>query len=1068
MSRWLILLCIAALACTPKLNGTCTSIADCHLGESCSSAGLCLRPGAANGDGDAGDPSAAGNAADAGGAGLPDGGDAGLVTSAAIDILSPAASAIERGTFHVAAQTSSAIAIQDVTFYLTNASSGGALGQLVVNAQTANHWSGDLTLNASSFGEGADLVAVMHRTGLTDVTSIRVNILIDQNAPAISPTWNASQWWALDAGLSLTSTATDDRSGVASATLILPDGGTIAGNLNINTVTFQLQASVVGVRGAALHVPVGLAATDRAGNTPLFAAASTIAVDDQPPSITLVALDATVWRNGPIDVNANLSDGTGSGLASSSLLLNGAFIPGMPDGGGGYNFHANLSALPATEGAVTLQVIGADVVGNQADAGFSLNVDNVPPVISSVSIDTAPDVTDLNGKSWFRGPTVASGGTDIIVSAVVSDTYLSSSPAPSATAAGSSHPGNFAAGRWHFPIPRSAGLGASGAVAVTFDAQDKAGNHPTSSPPLGINFDDKKAFALSISSDSVVRGPSQQATISVQTAPPSGFPLKSGAVDLAAAARLTLGSCTGASSIAADATSLIVAPPSDSTLVFKVPIGTCAPGNIDGAVALSVAVNSLVGGGGSGTANTQVDSRGPVIGGISISYPPAVRGPLGWSHNGSQFNRTDLPTFAFSAYDCHGLAAAPARMIVPGFGGVVFAQAVDSRGILDPASTCASPTGITVQRFTASFNLSLVPTSSLPGADNAVSFPFTVSDGFGNQSSSSIPMNVTRRLWRTTPPAAISSLSLGPKLFGAGPRIAMYSFDPGNGNLGSWATPADVPVIAPNAGTPAIIYASGSGLTAGNAALSTTASLGSCAHGDTLSGFSLLDASTALYSSQSDTFTCIRGCNDCGAVPCSSCPSCQIVTTHFYNDLLQLSGATVSCQTSSNGPGNDCAGSPAGPASLSNRVSSSNPTRYVGLDSSGAWILADASGNTIGSVGSPAGAAPGWPIIDGSSPPLVYLPGFAGTPGRVEPHVVSSTSYTAAAPFTLPDLPASITDMQLAKNGILYVLSNNTVHAVITDSVGGATAAGGTQAAAWPSQCRDPCRSSNSGIQCPY
>ncbi|HZX93898.1 MAG TPA: hypothetical protein VFE90_05245, partial [Myxococcales bacterium] len=64
--------------------------------------------------------------------------------------------------------------------------------------------------------------------------------------------------------------------------------------------------------------------------------------------------------------------------------------------------------------------------------------------------------------------------------------------------------------------------------------------------------------------------------------------------------------------------------------------------------------------------------------------------------------------------------------------------------------------------------------------------------------------------------------------------------------------------------------------------------------------------------------------------------------------------------------------------------------------------------------------------------------------------------------------PGAISDMQISAAGILYVLSGNVVHAVTADSAGSGTAGGGPQAAAWPSQCHDPCRSSTAGYACPF
>jgi len=104
----------------------------------------------------------------------------------------------------------------------------------------------------------------------------------------------------------------------------------------------------------------------------------------------------------------------------------------------------------------------------------------------------------------------------------------------------------------------------------------------------------------------------------------------------------------------------------------------------------------------------------------------------------------------------------------------------------------------------------------------------------------------------------------------------------------------------------------------------------------------------------------------------------------------------------------------------------------------------------------------------------VYLTGIGGTPGRIETRVIEADATFGPAPFVMPQLPFAVFDMLLAQGGVLYALSADssgsqiTVFAMLTDSTGGATAPGGTQAAAWPAQCRDPCRSSNAGVQCPF
>ena len=197
-----------------------------------------------------------------------------------------------------------------------------------------------------------------------------------------------------------------------------------------------------------------------------------------------------------------------------------------------------------------------------------------------------------------------------------------------------------------------------------------------------------------------------------------------------------------------------------------------------------------------------------------------------------------------------------------------------------------------------------------------------------------------------------------------------------------------------------------------------------------------------------------------------------MTTTTNFLDTLTLVGGGVSCNPGSVEPVPRCNGSPNGPSSLDLRISSANPPAFVGLTGGNTWAIADAGGTVRDTI--PGVFGGGWPVIDGSSPPLVYLAGLGGTPGRIEPRVIKADATFGPAPFVLPVLPFAIFDRIIATSGILYALSADssgsqiTVFAMITDSAGGATAAGGTQTAAWPAQCRDPCRSSNAGVQCPF
>ncbi len=1092
LPRWFIPLCLTALACTPKLNGTCASNSDCHPGESCSAAGLCLLPGADTGNGNG----------DAGGAG------------ASIEIIAPTAGAVEKGSFHVSAQTASAAAIQDVTFYLTNASSGAAVGQQVVATPSGNHWSGTLTLNATAFGGSADLVAVMHRTGLADVTSAKVTILVDQNAPSISPSWNASQWWALDAGITVIAAATDDRSGVVSASLILPDGGTASGALTPTTATFTLPASAVGAPGAAVTVPVSLGATDLAGNSTLRPDASTLSVDDQPPAIALVTLDSTVWRNGLLDVNAGVGDGTGSGLAGTSLLLNGAFTPGTPDGGGGFNYHVDLSALPATEAVVGFQVVGVDRVGNQADAGFNLKVDNILPIFNGVKIETPFDGTDAANQGWFQGPTAAPSAGAIAISAVVSDSYLvmTGTHRPAAIINGTSFYGtlNALTGRWGFSIPRSVGLNASAPVAVSFDAQDLAGNHPNPLPSLSLQFDDVPAssFTPVVAADTTwhVRAGNLAVNLSFGAAPRSGF----------ASVLLTVASqadviCT-----------------SSSPLAWSCPLPTTdAPAAQEGALAFSAVAKSITKVTASAGGSRKIDDLGPVISNsAAIPYPAGAL----WGHDGSHFTLRDSGTiYTFTAYDCGAGVGA-----VASFG---FSPQLATRNVSLSDSgakqSCANGNSASIYNVAVTGDLSTSALGAFAGADNSLDLSVTVKDGLGQASVSTKTVNATRRLWRTANIGA-GSLALGPTLaVGQASSVTGLRLSDGaslwTSNAPNGGSILAGPVVGGTAANPVVFYGSAADTPVLITAISPQNGVGvqpDCGFEVAVSlpascgdpGGAITDPTaqghyrTAALAVQTDgTLAFTQGLlkhgfnnvtsNDCGnarywagTMSAGSCslwfsPGQNSTNGHYINQLaIGRSGHAFLLDNTFNfiaagGPTNIdeinlgsatlVPGSACSSMVLADNAGSDSalcsPARYTFTGSwSTSWsgggsalITAPAQGvylSTAGynlSTGALAFAFTGTAVAVDWSSSVVYL-----STGSALVANAFNGGTVGAQLFALPSTGG--TDAVMDKSGILYVISGGQVLAMATDT------AGLTAGAAWPVRARDACRSSNLEYACPY
>jgi hypothetical protein len=493
-----------------------------------------------------------------------------------------------------------------------------------------------------------------------------------------------------------------------------------------------------------------------------------------------------------------------------------------------------------------------------------------------------------------------------------------------------------------------------------------------------------------------------------------------------------------------------------------VPVSTCIAANTDAAVGFNVSLFSLAGGTASAGGQLHIDEMAPVVGNVTIFYP-APAPALDWGHDGLHFNRRDKGNlFAFSAYDCDGTVAAT---LDQAWAGVTVTSAPDTSGALAPA--CPNAAGMTVSRFTVSGDLAALPASVFASLDNSLDFAGGVVDAAGNRTPITVGVGLTRKLWRATPSGSVSSLTLGASVFATGDG-GVFAFDPASGAQTDWSTvPSGPAILATNAGTPALVL----GGTKALKAFFAPNTLGSCVHGDTLTGFGLLDESTAAYSSESQVWdgTCQVGCvaDVCGLTSCANCSACWNTFTRSFTDWLELSGSTVSCAP---GPAAApaCAGSLDGPASLGNRISTALPAaRWLGQDAANAWALADAGGTELGAYGAPLSATPGWPIVDASSPPRAYLPGVFGLSGRIDVVEIGAGGF-GAPQSQLDGFPARIAEMQLSAAGILYVLSGGLVHAVIVDSAGSGTGAGGAQAGAWPSQCHDPCRSSLPGYECPY
>jgi hypothetical protein len=1070
-------------ACAPQLDGVCTVDADCGRTDEVCSGGICLRRGAGN---------------------------SGPI---AVELTSPAAGAQVSRAFRVAARVTGEAALADVTFIVANSANGAQLGQLAVNSGAAGIWSGAVTLDASVFGGAASVRAVAHRSGQADVVSSAVPVVIDQNAPAIAAAWS-EEWYARDAGLSLAVTISDDRSGVAAAELQLPDGGVYSATLGGSAAVFHVPASDVGAPGAVTVLPVSLSVTDVAGNR-ASVEGKALRVDDEPPAVALVPVSSAGWFGGALDVAATAGDGAGSGVASTQLLIDGRLAADGTSSASGWSFQADLAhLLPETEGVVALQVVATDVAGNAGSAGQLIQVDTVAPAISAAQVVSGADGRDAAGQDWFRGPTAAPGAGDIVVSAAIVDQNLVSTgvAAPAAIAGGARYPGTADAGRWTFAVPRSVGLNATGPVAVTFDAQDLAGNHPVASPSLALYFDDvsAQAFKPVIAADSTWYARSATVRPNVAITFPA-LPRSGIAAVILRGAGQTDSSCmkSGGSAYLCTVSS------------------TSAPAAAETALAFEVIATSASGVASASSGSRNIDDAPPVVSSAApVPYPPPG-GPPSWSHDGSHFNVRDAGVlYAFTAYDCgSGVRSVSAFSLAP-------SPATRSVTLTDSGARQACPNGAvaTVYDVALSANLSTLPAGTFPAADNMLNLNVTVVDGASDggagvvrhPASQAKAVAVTRRLWQTAP-AGISRLALGPLLV-ASSSGTVSGLARGDGatvwsrSQGNVLAP---PVVGGLPGAPVVYFATGSASVPGAALNQVSAQDGSFVGSACLvlaapfptcqGGFRTHSASLAVATDGTpvlaDNFyvdTGVNGEADCWSAAYAVSRGCSswIPSTLNHNlDGLFIGrqgraffiDAQVSAFTGPqtrtlqerplggagpvNGPGcgsidllTDAGGADApvcngarytfsGSASWpSIWTGSASPTRTLpALDlffagDGAAYSLANGSAIPgFNGAGSPL-------LIDGSSPPVLYS---AAGP-TLSALRISAGGYGPTA-FGLPSIPGStIDDALLDRAGTLYVASNGQVSAIAVDSPG---PAGGM---AWPTRNRDSCRSNNLEFACPF
>lgn len=503
MRIWIVLV-VAALACTPELKGVCTSSNDCKAGEQCSADGLCLRSGTLSdgGNPDSGSPDASNPDSGTPDSGSPDSGtpDSGTPDAGSPDSGTPDAGSPDSGTpdagdgggtalltapaegafvphvFAVSATaTSTDSAITGISFILNAAGTDAGLGQLDVSGAT-----GTFTVSNVAFGGSAVLRAVAHRAPSADLTSPPVHVTVDQVAPTLSTTWDGGVWLPRDAGFTIVAAANDDRSGVASAQLIVDGGATYPGTLSPGTATFHVPASDLVAPGGIAARDFSFVIADQAGNA-VPQPGTLLRVDDAPPVIGLNADSA--WHGSAFDVAGLITD-QGSGVAAAALQANGASMTGHTAGSGAWTFRVDPSAGPAFEGPVAVQVIASDLAGNAADAGGVLLFDTVPPAVA-LSVSTAADYIDGSGVHWFNPGTPGAITVQAAFDGGSGSPIDGNTPQVSWVDGGAAGAG--AGSSWSFDVPRGIGTDLEGPRTVTISGRDQAGNR--GSAAIAVQFD---------------------------------------------------------------------------------------------------------------------------------------------------------------------------------------------------------------------------------------------------------------------------------------------------------------------------------------------------------------------------------------------------------------------------------------------------------------------------------------------------------------------------------------------------------------------------------------------------
>jgi hypothetical protein len=259
-------------------------------------------------------------------------------------------------------------------------------------------------------GEGKNLTStttVKNGAGLSTTATSSPAVNIDRTAPTTGISGTSNNW--VNGAVTVSLTATDNLSGIASTSYTIDGGGTQTGSSftlsdeGDHTVTFF--------------------STDKAGNAEATQTAH-VKIDKTAPTIshsfTPLSYTDGAWTNGDVTVSFSCADQGGSGVA------------GCTD-----------PVTKSAEGSYTVTGTATDGAGNSATDNASVRIDKTPPTITATAGGTKNaadwynhDVTvtytagdDLSGVSGTPADDVLGEGANQSASATVTDAAGNSSSA---------------------------------------------------------------------------------------------------------------------------------------------------------------------------------------------------------------------------------------------------------------------------------------------------------------------------------------------------------------------------------------------------------------------------------------------------------------------------------------------------------------------------------------------------------------------------------------------------------------------------------------------------------------